>query len=97
MIGRNCESKIFLQKRVTGYIDRLYRLIFFKTISEKASKMSLIKIVKISRKAGIKKEEVPLMKKILSLALVLMLALIPMAVAEEFNPADYPVAICRTA
>ena len=70
------------------------RLLFFKTISEKASKVSLIKNVKNSRKAGIKKEEVPLMKKILSLVLVLMLALIPMAVAEEFNPADYPVAIC---
>lgn len=34
------------------------------------------------------------MKKILSLVLILMLALIPMAVADEFNPADYPVAIC---
>ena len=60
------------------------RLLFFKTISEKASKVSLIKNVKNSRKAGIKKEEVPLMKKILSLVLVLMLALIPMAVAEEY-------------
>ncbi len=34
------------------------------------------------------------MKKILSLALMLILVLAPMAVAEDFNPADYPVAIC---
>ncbi len=34
------------------------------------------------------------MKKILSLVLMLTLALVPMAIAEEFNPADYPVAIC---
>ena len=94
MIGQDCKNEIFLQKCVTGYIDGMCRLLFFKTISEKASKASLIKKVKNSREAGIKKEEVPQMKKILSLVLVLMLALIPMAVAEEFNPADYPVAIC---
>ena len=34
------------------------------------------------------------MKKILALALTLLLMLAPMAMAEQFNPADYPVAIC---
>lgn len=33
------------------------------------------------------------MKKILALVLVMLMALIPMAIAEEFDPADYPVAI----
>lgn len=36
------------------------------------------------------------MKKILSLVLMLMLVLAPMALAEEFNPADYPVAVCMS-
>lgn len=34
------------------------------------------------------------MKRILALVLTLMVLAIPMAIAEEFNPADYPVAIC---
>ena len=34
------------------------------------------------------------MKKILALVLMAMLVLAPMAMAEDFNPADYPVAIC---
>lgn len=33
------------------------------------------------------------MKKILSLILVMLLCLAPMAIAEDFDPADYPVAI----
>lgn len=33
------------------------------------------------------------MKKILALVLMMLLVLAPMAIAEEFNPADYPVAI----
>ena len=33
------------------------------------------------------------MKKILSLVLVMLLCLAPMAIAEDFDPADYPVAI----
>lgn len=36
------------------------------------------------------------MKKILALVLTLMLVLAPMAMAEDFNPADHPVAICMT-
>ena len=34
------------------------------------------------------------MKKILALVLMALLVLAPMALAEDFNPADYPVAIC---
>jgi len=34
------------------------------------------------------------MKRILALVLTFMVLAIPMAMAEEFNPADYPVAIC---
>ena len=34
------------------------------------------------------------MKKILALVLMMMLVLAPMALAEDFNPADHPVAIC---
>ena len=34
------------------------------------------------------------MKKILALVLISLLVLAPMALAEAFNPADYPVAIC---
>ena len=33
------------------------------------------------------------MKKILSLVLMMLLVLAPMAIAEDFDPADYPVAI----
>ncbi len=33
------------------------------------------------------------MKKILALVLMMLLVLAPMAIAEDFNPADYPVAI----
>ena len=36
------------------------------------------------------------MKKILALVLTLMLVLAPMALAESYNPADHPVAICMT-
>ena len=36
------------------------------------------------------------MKKILALVLTLMLVLAPMALAEDYNPADHPVAICMT-
>ena len=36
------------------------------------------------------------MKKILSLVLMMLLVLAPMAMAEEFNPADYPVAVCMS-
>ena len=34
------------------------------------------------------------MKKFFAIALILLLMLTPTAMAEEFNPADYPVAIC---
>ena len=36
------------------------------------------------------------MKKILSLILVMLLCLAPMAIAEDFAPADHPVAICMS-
>lgn len=37
------------------------------------------------------------MKKVLSLVLMMLLVLAPMAMAEEeFNPADYPVAVCMS-
>ena len=36
------------------------------------------------------------MKKILAIVLMMILVLAPMAIAEDFNPADYSVAICMT-
>lgn len=36
------------------------------------------------------------MKKILAIVLMMILVLAPMAIAEDFNPADYPVAVCMS-
>lgn len=36
------------------------------------------------------------MKKILALVLLMILVLAPMAIAEDFNPADYPIAVCMS-